>query len=365
MKAFAPGQKLAELETPALIIDLDLFESNVRQLSAFCRDHGKAWRPHSKANKSPEIAQLLIAEGAIGITCAKLSEAELMVAHGIQSVLLANQIVTPSKFAALAQLQHRAEVIAAIDNITVVAPMAAAALAAQTTIPVVVELDIGLNRVGIEPGAKALDLARAISKQDGLNFKGLMGYEGHVLDIFPLSEKQQACRQALDLLIETKELIEQNDIVVEIVSAGGTGSYEISGLHPGITELQAGGGIFMDAMYRKTCHVENLEQALTILTTVTSRTTDRVVIDAGFKSLSSYHHPPEVLHRNDLSFNYLSAEHGVFSIEPGCQGPALGEQLQLLVGYSDSTTFLHDNFIAMRQGQVEKIWEIVGRGLIR
>jgi 3-hydroxy-D-aspartate aldolase len=129
--------------------------------------------------------------------------------------------------------------------------------------------------------------------------------------------------------------------------------------------LQAGGGIFMDAMYRQALHVESLEQALTVLATVTSRSTDHVVLDAGFKTLSSYHHPPEVLDRDDLSFSYLSAEHGVFAINPGCDGPALGEQLRLLVGYSDSTTFLHDHFVAIRNGRVEKIWDISGRGLIR
>ena len=365
MKSPNIGQDLAELETPTLLIDLDLFESNIRQLYSFCNDNGKAWRPHSKANKSPEIARLLIDHGAIGITCAKLSEAELMVEHGIQSILLANQIVSPGKFATLAQLQRRAEVIAAIDNIAVVKAMGAAAISAKTTIPILIELDIGLKRVGIEPGEKTLALAKAVCGQDGLEFRGLMGYEGHVLNISPPADKLAACHQAMDLLIQSKALLEENGIEVEIVSAGGTGSYEISGLHEGITELQAGGGIFMDAMYRQALHVESLEQALTVLATVTSRSTDHVVLDAGFKTLSSYHHPPEVLDRDDLSFSYLSAEHGVFAINPGCDGPALGEQLRLLVGYSDSTTFLHDHFVAIRNGRVEKIWDIAGRGLIR
>ena len=168
MKSPNIGQDLPELETPTLLIDLDLFESNIRQLYSFCNDNGKAWRPHSKANKSPDIARLLIDHGAIGITCAKLSEAELMVEHGIQSILLANQIVSPGKFATLAQLQRRAEVIAAIDNIAVVKAMGAAAISAKTTIPILIELDIGLKRVGIEPGDKTLALAKAVCGQDGL-----------------------------------------------------------------------------------------------------------------------------------------------------------------------------------------------------
>ena len=365
MNSPIPGQEIAAIETPALLVDLDLFESNVRHLAAYCNDNGKAWRPHSKAHKSPEIAQYLLANGAIGITCAKLSEAEMMAGHGIQSILLANQIVSPSKFNTLAQLQHQTEVIAAVDNIAVIASMAAAAIDAGTIVPVVIELDIGMQRVGIQPGEDALELASTICQQEGLAFKGLMGYEGHVLDITPAAEKQRVCQEALDHLVQTKALLIEEGIAVEIVSAGGTGSYEISALHDGITELQAGGGIFMDAMYRKTCHVDSLDQALSVLATVTSRSTDRVILDAGFKTLSSYHHPPEVLYRQDLNLRYLSAEHGVFDINPGCSGPALGEQVQLLVGYSDSTTFLHDEFVATRKGRVEKIWQIAGRGLVR
>ena len=192
-----------------------------------------------------------------------------------------------------------------------------------------------------------------------------MGYEGHVLKCWPLPAKQKACYQALDILVESRNLLEDNGIQVEIVSAGGTGSYEISALHDGITELQAGGGVFMDAMYRRTCHVEALTPALTVLTTVTSRAADRVVVDAGFKTLSSGHQPPEVLGRSDLHLRGLSAEHGIFDIAEDQAGPALGERIELLVGYSDSTTFLHNYFVAVRKGHVEKIWDISARGLLR
>jgi len=361
----APGQAIGDLETPVLLLNLDCFESNVRQMAAYCRDHGKEWRPHSKAHKCPAIAHFELANGACGITCAKLSEAEWMVAHGVSSILLANQIVSPVKFAALARLQHRAEVIAAVDNIAVVEPMAAAAAAAGIRIPVVVEIDIGMKRVGVEPGPPVLVLAKAISDQPRLVFKGLMGYEGHVLKCWPHSAKQKACYQALDILVESRNLLAANGIQVEIVSAGGTGSYELSALHPGVTELQAGGGVFMDAMYRRTCHVEALTPALTVLTTVTSRTANHVVVDAGFKTLSSGHQPPEVLGRSDLRLRGLSAEHGTFDIVEGRAGPALGERIELLVGYSDSTTFLHNYFVAIRKGHVEKIWDISARGLLR
>ena len=360
-----PGQAIGDLETPVLLLDLDRFESNVQHMAAYCRDNGKEWRPHSKAHKSPAIAHIELANGACGITCAKLSEAEWMVAHGVPSILLANQIVSPAKFAALACLQHQAEVIAAVDNIAVVEPMAAAAIDEGVRIPVVVEIDIGMKRVGVEPGPPLLALSKTISDQPGLAFKGLMGYEGHVLKCWPLQAKKKACYQALDILVESRNLLEDNGIQVEIVSAGGTGSYELSALHDGVTELQAGGGVFMDAMYRRTCHVEALTPALTVLTTVTSRAADRVVVDAGFKTLSSGHQPPEVLGRDDLRLRGLSAEHGIFDIAEGQAGPTLGERIELLVGYSDSTTFLHNYFVAVRKGRVEKIWDISARGLLR
>ncbi len=365
MNTPTPGQAVGDLETPVLLLDLDHFESNVQHMAAYCRDNGKEWRPHSKAHKCPAIAHIELANGACGITCAKLSEAEWMVAHGVPSILLANQIVSPAKFTVLARLQHQAEVIAAVDNIDVVEPMAAKAAGEGVCIPVVVEVDIGMKRVGVEPGPPVLALSKAINNQPKLAFKGLMGYEGHVLECWPHSAKQRACYEALDILEKSRNLLEDNGIPVEIVSAGGTGSYEISALHGAITELQAGGGVFMDAMYRRTCHVEALTPALTVLTTVTSRAADRVVVDAGFKTLSAGHQPPEVLGRSDLHLRGLSAEHGIFDIAEGQAGPALGERLELLVGYSDSTTFLHDYFVAIRKGRVEKIWDISARGLLR
>jgi D-serine deaminase-like pyridoxal phosphate-dependent protein len=185
-----------------------------------------------------------------------------------------------------------------------------------------------------------------------------------VLNLVPRSAKERACHQALDLLQETRALLEREGLAVEIVSAGGTGSYEMAATHPAVTEIQAGGGIFMDAMYRQAFGVEDLECALTVLATVTSRGPDRAVLDAGFKTLSAHHHPPYPLGRDDLELRYLSAEHGLFAVKEGCPGPRLGERLELVVGYSDSTTFLHDCFLGLRQGRVEVVWPIEGRGCL-
>lgn len=355
------GKTLAEIPTPALLVDLDVFEANLRQLSGFCRDSGVAWRPHTKAHKSPAIAHLLVAAGACGITCAKLSEAELMVEHGIGDVLIANEIVTPAKLERLARLQERGRVIAAIDNLEVVPRFRAAVQAVGHPIPVLIEVDIGMKRCGVQPGPAALELAKAIQAAPELVFRGLMGYEGHVLTVEPAEAKSAACAIALDHLLSTRDLLLADGIPVEIISAGGTGSYRLTAAYPGITELQAGGGIFMDAMYRQAFRVDDLHYALTILATVTSRQPGHVVVDSGFKTMSAFHHPPHALGREDLKLRYLSAEHGVFDVTSG-PGPRIGETLQFVAGYSDSTTFLHDAFLAVRRGRVEAVWEILGRG---
>ena len=350
-----------EVDTPALIVDLDLFESNVRSMSAFLRHHGTSWRPHSKAHKSPAIARLLLEAGAIGITCAKLSEAEVMAAAGIGDILVANTIVTPTKLRRLAAVQQMSRVLVAVDDADVVGATGQIATEADSTVPVLIDLDIGMDRTGVAPGSAALELARVAAATDGIEVCGIMGYEGHVLMIEPPEDKVRACHQALSQLVETRDLLAENGIPVEIVSAGGTGSYQITGAYQGITEVQAGGGIFMDNLYRSECTVESLDLALTVLATVTSRHAGHVVTDAGFKTMSSAT-PPTPVGRDDLELRYLSAEHGVWDVKPGRDGPRIGELVEFVVGYSDSTNFLHDRFLGMRDGRVETVWELNARG---
>ena len=356
------GQTKEELDTPVLLVNLDIFEANMAGLVQFCRAHETDWRPHSKSHKSPKIARLQLEAGAVGITCAKLSEAELMVAHGIGPILIANQVVTPNKLNRLAALQRHQEVIAAVDDPGVVSLLGQAARDQGVEVPVFIELDIGMDRGGAQPGQPVLELAREITAISGLSFRGLMGWEGHVLALQPFSEKERACHQALDLLLESRDLLQANGIEVGTISAGGTGCFEITAAYPGITETQAGGGIFMDAMYSRKFQVQSLRCGLTVLATVTSRSDGHVIVDAGFKTMSAYHHSPVPIDRDDLELRYLSAEHGIFDIREGFAGPQIGERIEFLVGYGDSTTFLHDRFLGLREDRVEEVWEILGRG---
>ncbi len=359
------GRHVDELDTPVLVVDLDRFESNVAAMATYCRQQGVSWRPHSKSHKSPDIARIQLAAGAIGLTCAKLSEAEIFVEHGVTDILLANQLASPARLEGLARLQEGGRVIGIVDDPDALAMAARAGEHVGIDIPLLVDIDIGMHRTGVNPGPGVVELARAVDAAKGVRLLGVMGYEGHVLDQQPASAKERSAREALDHLVEARAALITDGMRCEIVSAGSTGSYDLAATHDAITEIQAGGAIFMDAMYRDRFHVDDrFGFALTLLTTVTGRHAGHVVTDAGFKTLSAFHHKPRVLGRDDLEFGYLSAEHGVYRLGGGGSGPALGERLRLLPGYGDSTTVLHDHFIAVRDSRVERVWPLTARGAL-
>jgi len=360
------GMNKWDLDTPALLIDLGAMERNIEHMARFFREHGTQWRPHSKCHKSPAIAHKLLAAGSIGITCAKLGEAEVMGANGIQDILVANEVVGPRKIERLVNLRRHADVMVCADDPGNVAALGAAAREKGVAIRVLVEVNIGLNRCGTAPGEETLDLARKIANTEGLTFSGLMGYEGHVIAIEDPEEKRTASHEALAHLIRSKELIEAEGIPVEIISAGGTGDYQISGAYPGITEIQAGGGIFMDRMYYERCHVTGHEFALTLLATITSRAVaGRAIIDAGMKTMSLQHGTPMVKGREGVTFASLSAEHGILDLETPQEDMAVGDKIEIIVGYSDTTNFLHDRFYGIRGETVEVVWDLLGRGRLQ
>jgi D-serine deaminase-like pyridoxal phosphate-dependent protein len=237
---------------------------------------------------------------------------------------------------------------------------------AGLTLRVILEADIGLHRVGVAPGEPALHLARQIAELPGLQLAGIMGYEGHLLTLPDLDEKRRRIREALGILVETAGLLRDRGLPCEIVSCGGTGAFFISVEQPGITELQAGGLIFSDAFYRHACQVPEFQYALTVLTTVVARPApDRAIIDAGRKSHNQEVHKPLVLGRDDMTIEQLSAEHGKLRLAPNAQDLRIGDRLELIPGYGDLTTVLHDRFYAFRGGKLEAIWPLEGRGRLQ
>lgn len=360
------GQPLSEIDTPALCIDLDRLETNIRRMAEVCASHNVQWRPHSKGHKSPEIARRQVEAGAIGVTCAKLGEAEIMAAGGIRDILIANQLVGPHKMRRLAELCRTADPVVAVDHKHQVDAMSQAISAADVELRVIVEVDVGLARCGTSPGEATLELARHIHNSPGLTLAGIMGYEGHLLTVNDLSEKEQNIRKAMAQLDATRAMLIENDLPCPIVSAGGTGSYAYTVDCPGITELQAGGLIFMDVFYRDQCQVAGFEHALTIQATVVSRPTpDRAIIDAGRKTMNMELELPEVLDRPGIHVERLSAEHGQLKLAPEAQNLAIGDRLTLIPGYGDFTTVLHNEFYATRNGKVEAVWPIAARGYLR
>jgi len=357
----AVGSTLDEIDTPCLLIDLDAFESNVKKMAAYCAENGVAWRPHSKCHKSPDIARAIVAAGAIGVTCAKLGEAEVMAAAGVKDLLIANPLVGPIKLRRLAALRETADPITIIDHPDQVDALSAA-LPRERPVRTLIEVDIGMSRCGVQPGESAVALARRIDESPSLELAGIMGYEGHLLRIEDPAEKERAIAASIGLLNETKKALLEAGIPCPIVSAGGTGSYEITARQPGLTEIQAGGGIFMDLMYSEECGVKSLDYSLTILASVTSRPTpDRAIIDAGRKTMNRELHTPEVKGRDDLRIQSLSAEHGILDVTQGA-GPAVGERIEFIPGYGDFTTVLHDCFYCLRGDRLEAVWPLEARG---
>jgi D-serine deaminase-like pyridoxal phosphate-dependent protein len=354
------------LDTPALCLDLAAMDANIRAIVDSCRAHNVAWRPHAKGHKVPAIAQREIAAGAIGITCAKLGEAEVMAAAGIGELLIANMIVGPMKLARLVELRRIADPIVCVDHIDQVAPMAEAMSQAGLTLRTMIEVDIGLRRVGVLPGKGALALAGHILESPGLELVGIMGYEGHLLTVSDAHEKGAAIRAALGQLTDTAEALRRAGLPCDIVSCGGTGSYLYAIEQPGITEIQAGGAIFMDAFYRTRCRIPDLKFALTLLTTIVSRPApDRAIVDAGRKSLNMELAMPLVAGRDDIRVKGLSAEHGTLELGPTARDLRIGDRLELIPGYADLTVALHDELYGFRDDRLEVIWPIEARGKLR
>jgi D-serine deaminase-like pyridoxal phosphate-dependent protein len=359
------GQPKSALDTPALLVDLDVMATNIARIAATCRANNVKWRPHMKGHKTVEIARLELEAGAIGVTCAKLGEAEIMAAAGIADILIANQIVGPVKMRRLAALMARAVPIVAVDSPPHLVELGAAARNSGKILPVVIEVNIGMNRAGVEPGAPVVALAKAIVEQPGLRFAGLMGWESQAVTIADPAEKARVVAEAVGRLTESARLCREAGHAVEIVSCGGTGTFPYCVQQPGVTEVQVGGAIFSDMHYRTHYHVD-FPCALTVLATVTSRPTPtRIVLDAGRKAMPGDAAMPAPLGLPAIASLRLSAEHAKIELEMPSETPRIGERVEFVVGYSDTTLPMHEEIVAIRNGRIEAIWPVAARGKIK
>ena len=360
------GRPVHELDTPALLVDLPTLDRNIARMRRVIISESKVgWRPHTKGIKIPALAHRLLQAGALGVTCAKLGEAEVMAAAGIRDILIANEVVGATKLARFAHLQRHADVIVAVDGEEQVEALAAAASAAGTRPRVVVEVNIAMNRAGVEPGESTVLLAKRVAASPALRFAGVMGWEGGRLASMEPAAKRDAIVEAVGALTNTADRCRAAGLPVDIVSCGGTGTYWITATLPGVTEIQAGGGIWGDVHYQRDFGVEH-EYALTVLTTVISRPTPtRIVCNAGFKSMSQHPAPPAPLGIGEVRSVVLSAEHATVELSAPRSAPRVGDTVEFVVGYSDATVFLHDELYGMRDGHLEIVWPVSGRGKTR
>ena len=358
------GLQKTELDTPVLWVDLDRMEGNIASLAKHFETAGINWRPHTKGIKVPAIAHKAITAGAIGVTCGKLGEAEVMAAAGITDILIANQIVGTQKITRLANLRRHADVKIAVDNEANIAQLGELASAKGVELGILVELNTGMQRAGVPPGQPALELSRRVHDTPGLQYQGLMAWEGHAGVIEDEDLKRQEIEKAVGLLTETVVRCREDGLPVSIVSGGGTLTYKVTPFLPGITEIQAGGAIFCDMKYMSR-GVET-EPALFVQSVVTSRPVpDRIICDAGFKALPDWATPAKPVGLSGVKTVKMSAEHGNVTLEAPDLSVKVGDTLDFIVGYSDATVFLHDKMYGIRDGVVEVVWDIQGRGKIR
>ncbi|MEZ6045962.1 MAG: DSD1 family PLP-dependent enzyme [Planctomycetaceae bacterium] len=359
------GLNKFELDTPVLLIDLDILESNIERMSRFMKERGKEWRPHQKCHKTPAIAWKQIEAGAHGITVAKVSEAEVFASAGIRNILIANMIVGRPKLEKVAILSRHNNIIVGCDHYIQAEMLSKVCQEYGVTCGVLIEVDIGLNRVGVRPGRDTVDLAKGIDQlPDWLD--GIMGYEGHLLLVEEADEKREKINESVGLLAHCQQMLLKEGLCCEIVSAGGTGSYQITSDLDWVTELQAGGGIFADPFYQQRCNVSGLNYALTVLATVVSRPSlGKAVLDSGRKTMNPDICLPVPKKYDDAKVVRMSAEHCELELGPKAQELKIGDKVEMIVGYADFTTPLHDNFVACRNDKVEEILPIHGRGKIQ
>jgi D-serine deaminase-like pyridoxal phosphate-dependent protein len=295
------------------------------------------------------------------VTCAKLGEAEVMAAAGIKDILIANEVVGPHKIKRLVHLQRQDEVKVAVDSEVNAQAIGQAAREIGVEVGVLVDVDNGMGRAGVSPGEAALALSQQVHAIDGLRYMGLMAWEGHAVAITDADEKRTTIDKAISALAETANLCREAGLPVEIVSGGGSGTYLISAELSGLTEIQAGGAIFCDARYR--AWGAHTKPSLFVQAVVTSRPTpERIIIDAGYKSLPGWHGAPEAIDLSGVKAIKSSAEHGTILLEEPNTTIQVGDLLDFMVGYGDSTVYLHDQLYGLRHGLVEVVWDIAGRG---
>lgn len=369
------GMALAQVDTPALVVDLDAFERNLQRMADFAGRAGVRLRAHAKTHKSPDIAARQMALGAVGVCCQKVSEAEAMVEGGISDVLVSNEVAGAAKLERLAALGRQAKVGVCVDDAANVAELEAAAAKAGATLDVLVEIDVGGRRCGAAPGAAAARIAELVAKAPHLRFAGLQAYHGSAQHVREASERRNLIARAVELVEETRRALRAVGLEAGVISGGGTGTYENEAASGVYNELQCGSYVFMDADYARNKRADgsffdDYEQALFVYATVMSAPVpERGIVDAGLKAFSVDSGPPVPLKLPGADYQRPSDEHGVLDLSKCTETVKRGDKVLLVPGHCDPTVNLHDWYVGVRglgdaEARVECLWPVAARGAV-
>jgi len=408
----AIGRQMEDIETPALVVDIDIMQANMDKMMAFlCQaGAGVGIRPHAKSHKTPEIAKLQMARGALGICCAKLGEAEAMVDGGLTDVMIASQVIGKGKIRRLVELSKRVRLTVAVDTRENVEDISRESEASGGKVGIVIETEVGMSRCGVRAHGEAVEIAQAASTLPGVWYAGIMGYEGHAVFMPDIEEREAAANLAYDKLLAFREAIRAGaGLDSGIVSTGGTGTYLFGGRRQGMTDIEAGSYIFMDTRYGSTAGVDFLNSLAVLSTIISHPQPDLYVCDAGIKSMTEEFGLVATLPSYGLKVTGMSEEHIKLKPDadpvnqPGFRaldekyaskaGRAAGagqtaaagtvvvtgqaavahgagavrtlavvDRILLIPSHCCSTVNLHDVIYAVRDGIVEDVWRVTGRG---
>lgn len=360
-------QLRGDVPTPALLLDLDAFEDNVNKMSAFVRSHGKAFRPHGKTHKCPEVAKVLIGAGAIGCCAARLSEAEVFAEFGIPGLLVTTAVIGKNKITRAIALANRApDTIFVVDDRQNVRDINDAA--GRRSTPINLAVDLFFGRTGITPGQPAVELAQLIDSLPNVTFVGLQSYDGSAAHTTPYDARSTRTKTTMGKAVETRQMIERAGLACPLVTGGSTGTYRFDAENPGMTELQPGSFVFMDMEYGTIggpngSEYRDFKNALTVVTTVVSRSSGIAIVDGGYKAFSTDRpFTPQPVGADGVIYHWAGDEHGRLDTANAARDLRVGDRIEFIPPHVDPTVNLYDNIHALRGDRVEAIWPIAARG---
>jgi D-serine deaminase-like pyridoxal phosphate-dependent protein len=355
----AIGRSRRDIPTPALILDLEVARRNIEYMAGRFREFPTVLRPHIKVQKCAELARMQVDAGAIGVCTATVWEAIVMSRAGIEDVLVANQVVGRPKIAALAKTAKKHRLTVAIDCIENSRDLSEAVSSAGSKLEVLIEVDVGMGRGGVRSAEEALNLARDVSKLPGLTLRGIQGYEGHCMLEPDRELRIRKAREAMDYVKNVVELLRREGFECPVVSAGGTGTYDITGQNPAVTEIQAGSYVFMDKFHGNL--VPGFDNSLTVMGMVIIQHRNTIVLDSGRKSVGIDFVLPTMVEYPDYEARYFAEEHALFDVDERCP-LGLGDTAELIPGYSPTTVNLHDVYYVVENDKVVDVWPVIPRG---